>query len=63
MAAGARIWRGGFTNGPTGEGEDDAVDQDTQGEETLEVEQNIFYRRRSLTILRWVKPFCIPRTA
>jgi len=50
------------TNGSTGEEEDDAMDQDSQGEETLEVEQNLFYPsdEDSLTVPRWVMPFSHP---
>lgn len=32
-----------LADGPTGEKEDDVMNQDSQGEETLEVEQNLFY--------------------
>jgi len=44
------------TNGPTEERGDDVMDQDSQGDETLEVEQNLFYPsdQDSLTIPRWV---------
>lgn len=47
------------TNGPIGEGADDAMNLDSQGEETLEVEQNLFYPsdEDSLTIPRWVASF------
>jgi hypothetical protein len=50
-----------LANGPARE-EDDAMDQDSQGEETLEVEQNLFCPsdEDSLTIQQWVAPFCIP---
>ena len=50
------------TNGPTGEKEGDAMDQDSQGEETLEVEQNLFCAsdEDSLAIPRYVTPFSHP---
>ena len=49
----------GSTDDPTGEKEDDAMDQDSQGEETLEIENNLFYPsdEDSLTVLQWVTPF------
>ena len=53
---------GSPTDGPTRERENDAMDQDSQGEETLEVEQNLFYPsdEDSLTIPRWVEPSLYP---
>ena len=47
------------TDGPAGEKEDDAMGQDSQGEETLEVEQDLFCPsdEDSLTILPWVLHF------
>lgn len=47
------------TSDPTGEKENDVMDQDSQGEETLEVEQNLCYPsdEDSLTIPRWAIPF------
>ena len=48
--------------GPIDENDDDAMDQDSQGEETLEVEQNLFYPsdEESLTTPRLVPPVRIP---
>jgi hypothetical protein len=53
--------RGSLASGPA-RGEDDAMDQDSQGEETLEVEQNLFCPsdEDSSTIQQWVAPFHIP---
>jgi hypothetical protein len=50
------------TSDPTGEKEDDIMDQDSQGEETLEVEQNLFYSSDEdpSTVPRWVMPFPHP---
>jgi len=55
---------GKTTNGPTREREVDAMNQDSQGEETLEVEQNLFYPsdEDSLTVPRWVMPFSYSET-
>ena len=52
----------GPSDAPTRERDNDAMDQDSQGEETLEVEQNLFYPsdEDSLTILRWVLPSSHP---
>ena len=46
---------GSPSNGPLEEKEGDAMDQDSQGEETLEVEQNLFYPSDEETIVRWVQ--------
>lgn len=47
------------TNDPDEEKEGDVMDQDSQGEETLEVERDLFYPsdEDSLTAPRWVIPF------
>lgn len=52
----------GPTNDPTEEKNDDAMDQDSQGEETQEVEQNLFCASDtdSLAIPQWVMPFSCP---
>jgi len=52
---------GSPSNGSTGEKEDDAMDQDSQGEETLEVEQNLFCPSDEdpLTVPRWACLFHI----
>jgi len=49
-------------DGPIDEKDDDAMDQDSQGEETLEVEQNLFYSsdEESPTPPRLVLPAHIP---
>lgn len=54
--------RGSPTDGPVGGRGNDAMDQDSQGEETLEVEQGLFYPsdEDSLIILRWVAPSSSP---
>ena len=53
---------GSSAGGPTGEKGNDAMNQDSQGEETLEVEQNLYYPSDddSLIILRWVAPSLHP---
>ena len=53
---------GSPTDDPTRGRENDAMNQDSQGEETLEVEQNLFYPsdEDSLTIPRWVAPSSHP---
>jgi len=48
--------QGTSTSGPTGEKEDDVMDQDSQGEETLQVEQDLFNPsdEDSVAMPRWV---------
>jgi hypothetical protein len=46
--------RGNSTSGLSEEKEEDVMDQDSQGEETLEVEHNLFYPSDEETIVRYV---------
>ena len=53
---------GNSTDSPTGKKEGDVMDQDSQGEEILEVEQNLFYPsdEDSLIVLRFVLLYRVP---